>query len=205
MQGYIIHIVPQKNEDIIVYILTSHKIKKLYRFYGARHSTIQLGKKIDFETEQNGVFLPKLRNITPINFKFEQNLERLYIWQRYSQLLHRHFLDIQDIDSFYFDCLDFGASKINYQNPMRVIIEMYIKLLNHEGRIPQLSHCFICSKPLDHQISLARAFLPAHTSCLNFNHHFNLQEIISLLKTHSSIHLDDQNILKLYKIIELGI
>ncbi len=50
MQGYIIHITRVKDEDLIVTILTQNVIKTTYRFYGARHSSVHLGYKIDFES-----------------------------------------------------------------------------------------------------------------------------------------------------------
>lgn len=52
MQGYILSMQKTRNEDMIVKILTPMYIKTLYRFYGTRHSIINIGRKIDFEEEQ---------------------------------------------------------------------------------------------------------------------------------------------------------
>ncbi|WP_104697485.1 MULTISPECIES: recombination protein RecO [unclassified Helicobacter] len=205
MQGYIIKITPQKNEDILLYILTHSKIKKLYRFYGARHSTIQLGKKIDFEVEQNGLFIPKIRNITALNFIWERDLERLQAWQRYLQILYKHFQGIENIDSFYLDMLDNGAIKLALQNPYRVILEMYASLLHFEGRTPSFTHCFLCSQELQGQISLARSFLIAHQKCLGSNISFFIDDIKEYLINQSTVKLNDKLTLNLWQILLQGI
>ena len=51
MQGYIIDIKPVKDDDLIVTILAENELLTAYRFYGARHQTINIGYKIDFELE----------------------------------------------------------------------------------------------------------------------------------------------------------
>ncbi len=51
MQGYIINLNKVKDEDLIVTILSHHRLKALYRFYGARHGTINIGFNIDYEIE----------------------------------------------------------------------------------------------------------------------------------------------------------
>jgi hypothetical protein len=53
MQGFIVNINRVKEEDLIVSILTKDKLHTLYRFYGARHGSINIGFKIDFEIEQS--------------------------------------------------------------------------------------------------------------------------------------------------------
>ena len=52
MQGYIINVNKARDEDVIVTILAQDNLYTLYRFYGARHSQINLGFKIDFEIEE---------------------------------------------------------------------------------------------------------------------------------------------------------
>lgn len=205
MQGYIINITPQKNEDIIVNILTPNKIKKLYRFYGARHSIIQLGKKIDFEAESNGVFMPKLRNITGLNFPWEKDINRLNIWQHYLQLLHKHFYDIEHLDLAYYNMLEHGANKLHQQNPIRVILEMYVALLNFEGRIPNLSQCFICNQDLPQNIALARAFLPAHTQCIHSPYVFEKQLVSNFFTQKTTLLFNDAQIQSLWQILTQGI
>ena len=49
MQGYIIDIKPVKDDDLIVSILTENELLTTYRFYGARHSNINIGYKIELE------------------------------------------------------------------------------------------------------------------------------------------------------------
>ena len=216
LQGYIINITPQKNEDIILTILTPHKIKRLYRFYGARHSILQLGKKIDFEVENGGVFLPRARNIMALNFAWEREIERVRIWQRYLQLLHKHFHDIESTESFYYDMLELGASKILRQNPLRVALEMYAMLLDFEGRIPDLSHCFICSEPITEELAIARALLPAHPACIRHSHTASLnknakiprlpqESLQTYLQTHSTAHLNDDKIHELWGVLIQGL
>lgn len=148
MQGYIIHTQNQKNEDLIVRILTKNEIKTLYRFYGARHSIVHIGRKIDFIQENNGIFMPKLRNVFHIGFNWEREEERLYIWQRFIGLLHQHLKDIYTIDQAYFEILDFGAQKLCAQNPKRVVLEMYAQILRYEGRKPTNMHCILCAQLL---------------------------------------------------------
>lgn len=205
MQGYIIHITPQKNEDIILSILTPQKIKKLYRFYGARHSILQLGKKIDFEVENNGIFMPKLRNITALNFSWERDLQRLQIWQRYIQLLFKHFEGIEAIDNFYFNMLETGSAKLTLQNPYRVVLEMYASLLKYEGRIPSFDMCLLCAHPLQEQIALTRSFLPTHTNCIPSTNNFLIKNIQYFLTQCSTIYLEDKEIHHLWQILLQGI
>lgn len=205
MQGYIIHITPQKNEDIILSILTLQKIKKLYRFYGARHSILQLGKKIDFEVENNGIFMSKLRNITALNFLWERDLQRLQIWQRYIQLLFKHFEGIEEIDNFYFNMLEVGSAKLTLQNPYRVILEMYATLLKYEGRIPSFDTCFLCNHPLHQQITLTRSYLPTHTNCIPSTNIFPRDKIQYFLTQCSTIYLEDKEIYHLWQILLQGI
>lgn len=146
MQGYIIWIQKQKSEDLIIQILTPTELKTLYRFYGARHSIIHLGRKIDFTQEHNGIFMPKLRNIMHLGFSWEREAERLYVWQRFTLLLHRHLRDISVIDEEYFRILDSGAHRLSSQNPKRVALEMYAQILQLEGRNPLSQRCIICER-----------------------------------------------------------
>lgn len=146
MQGYIIWIQKQKSEDLIIQILTPTELKTLYRFYGARHSIIHLGRKIDFTQEHNGLFMPKLRNIMHLGFSWEREAERLYIWQRFTMLLHRHLRDISIIEEEYFRIVDSGAHRLSSQNPKRVALEMYAQILQLEGRNPLSQRCIICER-----------------------------------------------------------
>lgn len=149
MQGYILYVQKQKNEDVIVRILTQTHIATLYRFYGARHPIVHIGRKIDFTKEHNGTFMPKLRNVIHLGFAWERDVTRLYVWQHFIELLHQHLRDISSLEEQYFSILDSSAKRLASQNPKRVVLEAYAQILHLEGRIPPLSHCVICDEPLE--------------------------------------------------------
>lgn len=203
MQGYILKTTPIKNQDLIVEILTLNAIKKMYRFYGLRHSIIHLGKKIDFEEENSGLFLPRLRNVIHLGYKWEMDFERTYIWQRFIQLLQKHLFDIFELDDFYFNTLETGAEKLLKQNPLRVGLEMYAEILNYEGRNDRGDKCFVCSETLSNEIVLSRAFLFAHPNCINGKPFFK-DKILDFLNIQSSIHLDDEYIERMWEILLKG-
>ena len=60
MQGYILRVQKVRDEDLLVFVLTPNLLVKSYRFFGARHSNIMTGYKIDFELEQEGNFYQSL-------------------------------------------------------------------------------------------------------------------------------------------------
>lgn len=206
MQGYILHMQKTHSEDMIVKILTPAYIKTLYRFYGARHSIINIGRKIDFEEELSMTFLPKLKHIMHLGFKWESDSVRYYIWQHFVKLFYKHLIDVYEIDEFYFRLLEEGAQKLHLQNPKRVVLEMYAKLLQFEGRAHSSDDtlCFICEKALGNNISLAQGFLFAHHSCVSGNE-FIKDEIEEFLHSQSSILLDDTKVEKLWEILGLGL
>ncbi|PAF53101.1 recombination protein RecO [Helicobacter sp. 13S00482-2] len=204
MQGYILKIIPLKNEDIIAHILTPNSIKRLYRFYGARHSIIHLGKKIDFEEQENGIFLSRLRNVIHLGYRWENDLNRVYVWQRFIQMLHTHLFDVYEIDRFYFEMLESGAKKIKVQNPLRVALEMYAELLGFEGRDDKSQSCFVCGGILEKKISLGRAFLLGHPNCLKGNV-FDIKDILDFLHSKQTLHLDDDTVEKMWGILLKGI
>ncbi|MDL0081527.1 recombination protein RecO [Helicobacter sp. XJK30-2] len=170
MQGYILCVQKQKNEDVIVRILTQTHIATLYRFYGARHPIVHIGRKIDFTKEYNGTFMPKLRNVVHLGFAWERDVTRLYVWQHFIELLHQHLRDISSLEEQYFSILDSSAKRLASQNPKRVVLEAYAQILHLEGRIPPLSHCLICDQLLesepDHNAleSLELGYLSSDTS-----------------------------------------
>ncbi len=167
MQGYILKTARAKNEDLIVTVLTKRHLFTLYRFYGARHSILNLGYKIDFETEYSSkAYLPRLRHITHLNFSWLKESNRTMIWQQFVSRLHRHLEQLYEVDGFYFDMLENAASLWGKQNPKRTAIQFYVKLLHHEGRIHPLNKCFICEGKIDKDLTLIRAFLPAHPRCV---------------------------------------
>ena len=78
MQGYILHKTSIKNQDLLLRVLTPNKLIELYRFYGMRHSIIDTGRKIDFDIQHNGYFIPKMRNILQLSYPWEKEYERVY-------------------------------------------------------------------------------------------------------------------------------
>ncbi|MDR2342280.1 MAG: recombination protein RecO, partial [Campylobacteraceae bacterium] len=163
MQGFIININKVRDEDLIVSILTADKLKTTYRFYGARHSTINLGYLIDFETQMSTKSnMLQLRNVIHLAYSWNLDRDRFYFWQQFVKLFYGHLRDIENLDSFYFELLMDCTKKWQKQNPKRVIVEAYLRLLEHEGRLHLLDECFLCEEKItDDEISLARAFLPA--------------------------------------------
>ncbi len=142
MQGFLLQTQSIRDEDLIVRVLTKNQLKTLYRFYGKRHSVLNVGRKIDFEEENDDKFLPKLRNILHLGYIWEREMERLFFWQRFCALLFKHLEGVHSLDSIYFDTLDDGASKLSKQHPLRVILEMYAVLLNFEVALAKLQFLF---------------------------------------------------------------
>lgn len=204
MQGYILHIQKVRDEDSLVFILTNKELIKSYRFYGARHSIVTQGFKLDFELVENNSFLPNLRNIMHIGFKWLYERQRLAIWQQFMRLLYNHLKGIEIIESFYYDMLESCAYKLEKQNPKRVIVEAYLKILEFEGRLHKDMNCFLCDKKIEDNICLVRGFLPAHINCINKNR-FNKNDIVKLFETKKSSHLNDFYINELYFIIQTGL
>ena len=64
MQGFILKVTKVRDEDCIVSILTNSEMLETYRFYGARHSNITQGFKIDFEVLLNPNFCSQFLNIS---------------------------------------------------------------------------------------------------------------------------------------------
>lgn len=206
MLGYIISINKCKNEDLIVKILTNEKILTLYRFYGARHSTINLGYKIDFSVEQDKIYMPRLRNILHISYGWLFQAQRVFFWQEYIRLLNKHLFDVEDLGGGYFALLEDLAQKISTLNPIRAIIENYLHLLELEGRLNTNFRCFICNEPIkDGAIGISRAFLPSHRSCLNSSLALSHQEALDLFLNKKTIFLSDQKCLELYVLIKQGL
>ncbi|MDC7242723.1 MAG: recombination protein RecO, partial [Sphaerochaetaceae bacterium] len=91
MQGYIIDIKSVKDEDLIVTILAQDNVHTTYRFYGARHSNINVGYKIDFEIESNmKSTIPRLKDVIQLGFEWIFDREKLYCWQRFLKLFYTH-------------------------------------------------------------------------------------------------------------------
>lgn len=203
MQGYILNVAKVKNEDCIVSILTRDKILRTYRFYGARHSAITLGYKIDFETESSITFMPRLKSTMHLGFAYLLDRNRLIKWQELSRLLYQHLRDLEDVDGFYFELLDEASHKFNKQNPKRVALEIYAQILDYEGRKHNTDFCYFCGMKTREKICLTRGFLPSHYECTH-GAWFDKMDIAEFFKLNSTINLDDIKVDKLYNILLEG-
>ncbi|WP_281950573.1 recombination protein RecO [Nitrosophilus kaiyonis] len=204
MQGFILKITKAKNEDLIVNILTQKHLYTLYRFYGARHSIINLGYKIDFEIEYSQkAYLPRLRHITHLGFNWLLNNQKVLLWQQFIQRFYEHLKDLYEVDNIYFDILDKSSKIWEKQNPKRVAIESYVKLLEFEGRLHKDFRCFICNEKIEKDLSLARGFLPAHSHCIHSNI-YPKKEIEYLFNNKKTLFLDDKIIDNLWNILMEG-
>ncbi len=204
MQGYIIRINPSRDEDLIVNILTKNSIQTAYRFYGARHSTINLGYKIDAELiHSTKSSMPQLRNVLHLAYSWQHENHRMLIWQSFMQLFYKHLRGIEDIDGFYFELLDSMVKPMLKQNPKRLCIEAYLRLLEFEGRLNTQKICFLCEESINKEdLSLARGYLPAHSSCLNSQ---PIHKASELLQAKSTMLLKDTEVEKLWKILLEGL
>ncbi len=206
MQGYILNTQKVRDEDLLVTILTENRIKILYRFYGARHSNLLLGYKIDFEAHPtNRENLKQLRNVSLLNFKWLLKRERYYIWQQFLQLLFKHLRDVNEVDSFYYKLLEETSLYLEKSHPKRVVIESYAKLLEFEGRLHNDFSCFICEKNIESKVVLTRAFLPACSTCLKSENGFDKKKIELFFDEKNSILLNDNEVENLYNIILEGL
>jgi len=204
MQGYILRVQKVRDEDLLVFVLTPNLLVKSYRFFGARHSNIMTGYKIDFELEQEAKFLPKLRSILHLGFKWLLERDKLIIWQQFMRLLHAHLKDAEHLDKFYYELLNHAAAHFGKQNPRRIIVESYVKILEFEGRLHSELECFICDEEIESELCLTRGFLPSHKHCLDRSD-FNTSKIKNLFDTKSTIELNDDEINRLYKILLDGL
>jgi S-adenosylmethionine:diacylglycerol 3-amino-3-carboxypropyl transferase len=204
MQGYILNINKVKDEDLIVSILTESKLKTLYRFYGARHATINLGYKIDFEAVASSKStISMLREVLPLSAKWMLENQRFFIWQQYIKLMFKHLKDVIEIDPFYFYLLEETSTKMQMQNPKRVVVESYLEILAYEGRLHDDFKCFICDTYIEENIVLARSFLPAHKVCV-FGEEISRGRVKSLFDSKSTLYLEDEEVDYLWRILQEG-
>ncbi|NOR57254.1 MAG: recombination protein RecO [Sulfurimonas sp.] len=205
MQGYIINLNKVKDEDLIVTIISKGSLDNLYRFYGARHGVINLGFKIDYEIEESAKStIGRMKDVIHIGYKWINDYKLLKLWQDFSALFHRHLIDAEELDDFYFDLLDYASEQWNKQNPKRVAIESYVKLLENEGRLHTELNCFLCSLPIEQkEISIVRAFLPTHKAC-SHTLGINKAALIELFENKSSIFLSDKEVDRLWYVLLEG-
>lgn len=205
MQGYIININNVKDEDLIVSILTANNFYTTYRFYGARHSTVNVGFKIDFELETNmKSSIPRLKDVLQISYPWIYDNTKLYCWQRFLKLFYPHLKDVDEIEDFYIRLLDDLAHKMIKQNPKRAIIEAYVKLCEHEGRLHTEYECLLCETKIEGDISLVRSFLPTHKKC-SYSKSFKLEQIQELFEEKTLINFNDEEVEYIWKILLQGL
>jgi len=204
MQGFILRVTPVRDEDLLVHIVTDSSLVLTYRFYGVRHSTIQLGYKIDFRLEySNKSTLPMLKDVIHLGFPWITNTKRVILWQQYIKLFYKHLKDNETIDNIYFDQIEQSALIWHLQNPKRVAIEHYLQILSFEGRLNNIYVCFLCDKPVKEQVTIARSFLPTHPECNN-GIKIDKKTIIQLFETKSTIMIDDNLVDHFWQILLKG-
>lgn len=204
MQGFIIDIKAVKDDDLIVTILSQNELITSYRFYGARHSNINIGYKIDFELEKTKSTIPRLKDVMQLGFPWILDKNKMYAWQRYLKLFYAHLKDLEELDPFYFNLLENLIKKIEKQNVLRAIIESYLELLEHEGRLHIDFECLICEIEIDTDLSLVRGFLPTHKVCIR-GKVFNHKKIKEMFFSKKTINLEDNEVESLFDILLLGL
>lgn len=205
MQGFIIKLSRARDEDMIVTIISEDCLTTLYRFYGARHSPINLGFKIDFETETSlKSSIPRMRDVIHLGYSWMGEYDRLRLWQQFIALFYPHLQHSEEIGRHYFDLLENAARRWKDQNPKRVAIETYVQLLSHEGRLHLEMDCFFCDQEIMDDISLIRAFLPAHNQC---SHTLSINRYgLEWLYAHaSSLYLEDHEVNRMWHVMQEGL
>ena len=204
MQGFILKTTKIRDEDCIVDVLSESALVRAYRFYGARHSNIIQGYKIDFELSQNQNFLPRLSGVMHLGYSWLGNREKLLFWQQFMRLLYAHLKDAEHLDKFYYELLGEAAARFGRQNPRRIIVESYAKILEFEGRLHDEPYCFLCDEEILENIALCRGFLPAHGSCAQ-RAGFAQDEILEFLRSKKTLNLNDETVERLYDITLEGL
>ncbi len=205
MKGFVIALRKAKNEDSIATVLSLHNVTVYYRFFGARHSILQLGHLIDFEVEdEQSRFMPRLRNLSHLGFPWLYDNNRLLLWHNYIKLFEPHLRDTEEISSFYFNLLLEAAKRWDKQNPKRIVCESYLALLSHEGRLHDEEICYICEQPIEKEISLMQAFIPAHSHCI-YSPALEKAKISTFLSSGKTLYLEDDEVDLLYEIVMRGL
>lgn len=207
MQGYILDTRHVRDEDLIVSVLTQAQVKTLYRFYGTRHSIVHVGYKIDFEVEiSQDNFMARIRSPLHLAFPWIYEKEKLFVWQQFIRLFYPHLRGVEELDTFYFELLDDAALRFEHQNPKRVAVESYVKLLAYEGRLHGLEHCFFCETAIevDEPLAFGRAFLPAHQKCI-LGDELSKEGVWELFEKGNTLFLDDVSVEILWKLMLEGL
>jgi len=204
IKGFVLGVKKAKNEDSIAIVLSPKDIRTYYRFFGARHSILQVGNLIDFEIEgDDSRFLPRLRSLSHLGFPWIFDKNKLLLWHNFIKKFEPHLKDTQELDSFYYDLLLSAAKKWDKQNPKRIVCESYIKLLAFEGRLYPEENCYICEQRIEEEIGLMQAFKPAHPTCI-YSPSLPTKKIFDFFKHKKTIELDDFEIDYIYDIVMKG-
>jgi hypothetical protein len=205
IRGFILKISKAKNEDSIAIVLSRERVRSYYRFFGARHSILQLGNLVDFEVDgENSHFMPRIRSLSHLSFPWLYDKNRLLLWHNFLKLFEPHLRDTEEIDPFYFELLLHAAKRWERQNPKRIICESYIKLLTYEGRLHKEEVCYICERKIEENMALMRAFIPVHPECI-YDPSLPKTKILSLFKSQKTVFLDDHEVVYLHEIIMKGL
>lgn len=205
MQGFIIKLSRVRDEDMIITIISEDCLTTLYRFYGARHSPINLGFKIDYESENSlKSSIPRMRDVIHLGFSWMAKYDRILIWQQFIALFYPHIGSSEEIGPFYYQLLNDCATRWGEQNPKRLAIEAYVELLEYEGRLHSHMNCFFCNELIENNISLIRAFLPAHQEC-SHTLSINAKGLSWLYEHYSTLFLNDNEIERLWYVMCEGL
>lgn len=205
MQGYILHMNRAKDEDLVVSILTEQNLETLYRFYGARHGMINLGFKVDFESEMSlKSSIPRLRDVIHLGFPWITDFDRLRLWQQFIALFYPHLNQSEETGSFYFELIDHAAKHWERQNPKRIALEAYARLLDYEGRLHDEARCFFCDQPILEEVAPIRALIPAHPAC-SHRLSVNRRGMDELYHGLSTLFLDDTEVERLWQVMLEGL
>lgn len=185
-------------------MITATEIRTYYRFFGARHSILQLGNLVDFEVEgEDGRFMPRLRSLSHIGFPWIFDKNKLLMWHNFIQKFEPHLRDAEELETFYYDLLLRAAKRWDKQNPKRVVVESYITLLDYEGRLYVQENCFICEQRIEEDIALMQAFKPAHPSCI-YSPTLPTKKILDFFENKKTVFLDDYEVDYLYTVVMKG-
>jgi recombinational DNA repair protein (RecF pathway) len=206
MQGFILNTQLVRDEDLVVTILTKDSIKRLYRFYGVRHSIVSIGNFIDFEEEVSyKVNINRLKDVLLISFDTMYNNQSMLDYKIFIKLLHKHFRDIDIIEDFYFEMLKTLIEDLNYQNAKRAIIESYLRLLEHEGRLNSNFKCLFCNKVIEENLNIGRSFVLSHKNCMYSYFLFDYNKTKRLFQDKNTFMLEDSDVEELWNILLQGI
>lgn len=205
MRGFILDLRKHRDEDLILTVLTPDRLMALYRFYGVRHSPLQLGHKIDFVSENDPFFMARLRQVSHLGFPWLFEAPKVRAWQQFMQLLHKHLKGTEEIDGFYYDLLEFAATALCKQEAKRALIEAAVALFAHEGRLQTDFRCLACEGRIEEtHTALTRALMPVHTGCV-YQEGFELDKVKRLFETGETILFEEDEITRLWRILEEGL